>query len=88
MTLSCVLLCPPPLCSVPAVPLAEVALEAAAEPLLWDGGRRDHIINGVVSAGKAIEAALGGVAQDIEGVVAADRVWIVQARPQVLPDSQ
>ena len=34
-------------------------------------------------AGVAIEAALGGVAQDIEGVVKDGEVYVVQTRPQV-----
>ena len=38
----------------------------------------------IAAAAAAVEAACGGVSQDVEGVVAADRrVWVVQTRPQV-----
>jgi alpha-glucan,water dikinase len=67
-------------------PLLETALEAADQPLLWDGGVRERLINGMAGVGRALEAAFGGVAQDIEGVVLPDgQVVVVQSRPQVLP---
>jgi hypothetical protein len=38
----------------------------------------------IAAAAAAVESACGGIAQDVEGVVAADgRVWVVQTRPQV-----
>lgn len=79
----CVLsLCP----SVPVVPLLEVPLEAADQPLLWDGHMRGQLIDSIHKVGQAVEAAFGGVAQDIEGVVLPDgQVVVVQSRPQVLP---
>lgn len=72
--------------SVPVVPLLEVGLEAADQPLLWDGHTRGQLIQGISQVGKAVEAAFGGVAQDIEGVVLPDgQIVVVQSRPQVLP---
>jgi hypothetical protein len=38
----------------------------------------------IAATSAAVVAACGGIAQDVEGVVAADgRVWVVQTRPQV-----
>ena len=38
----------------------------------------------IAAAAVVVEVACGGIAQDVEGVVAADgRVWVVQTRPQV-----
>lgn len=38
----------------------------------------------IASAAAAVEVALDGAAQDVEGCVTADgRVWVVQTRPQV-----
>eukprot|EP00879_Flechtneria_rotunda_P013885 GHRR01014501.1.p1 GENE.GHRR01014501.1~~GHRR01014501.1.p1 ORF type:complete len:183 (+),score=53.76 GHRR01014501.1:675-1223(+) len=72
--------------SVPVVPLSEVTVEAADEPLLWDAGFRSQIIDSIVDVGQAVESAFGGVAQDIEGVWREGQLVVVQARPQVLPD--
>lgn len=72
--------------SVPMTHLLEVPLEAADQPLLWDGGLRERLIGSIAGVGHAVEAAFGGVAQDIEGVVLPDgQVVVVQSRPQVLP---
>lgn len=72
--------------SVPVVPLLEVELEAADQPLLWDGHTRGQLIDSISAAGRAVEGAFGGVAQDVEGVVLPDgQVVVVQSRPQVLP---
>ncbi len=38
----------------------------------------------VAAAAAAVESAVGGAAQDVEGVMTAGgRVWVVQTRPQV-----
>jgi alpha-glucan,water dikinase len=72
--------------SVPVIPLLETTLEAADQPLLWDGHMRGQLISSISQVGKAVEGAFGGVAQDIEGVVLPDgQVVVVQSRPQVLP---
>ncbi|KAF8071284.1 R1 [Scenedesmus sp. PABB004] len=71
--------------SVPVVPLTEVTLEAADEPLLWDGGLRASLIDSIVDAGQAVEAAFGGAPQDIEGVWREGQMVVVQARPQHAP---
>eukprot|EP00878_Enallax_costatus_P030534 GHUV01033246.1.p1 GENE.GHUV01033246.1~~GHUV01033246.1.p1 ORF type:complete len:114 (-),score=19.61 GHUV01033246.1:296-637(-) len=73
--------------SVPVVPLAEVTLEAANEPLFWDPSLRSRLIDSIVDVGQAVEDAFGGVAQDIEGVWREGQLVVVQARPQVLPES-
>ena len=57
-------------------------IDYAREELLWNESLRNHILMGVAGIGTAIEAALGG-AQDIEGVYAKGRFFVVQARPQV-----
>lgn len=69
------------------MPLAEVTIEASDEPLFWDGGLRSRLIDSIVDVGQAVEDAFGGVAQDIEGVWRDGQLVVVQARPQVLPDS-
>jgi alpha-glucan,water dikinase len=72
--------------SVPVEKLLETSLEAAEQPLLWDGHMRGQLIDSISAVGKAVETAFGGVAQDIEGVVLPDgQVVVVQSRPQVLP---
>jgi alpha-glucan,water dikinase len=71
---------------VPFDPLLEVTLEAADQPLLWDPHTRGQLISSISAVGQAVEAAFGGVAQDIEGVVLPQgQVVVVQSRPQVLP---
>lgn len=72
--------------SVPVEKLLETSLEAAEQPLLWDGHMRGQLIDSISAVGKAVETAFGGVAQDIEGVVLPDgQIVVVQSRPQVLP---
>lgn len=49
----------------------------------WQGALQETLLH-IAAAAAAVEAALGGVAQDVEGCVTADgRVWVVQTRPQV-----
>lgn len=71
--------------SVPVVPLDEVLLDAANQPLFWDHALRGQLIDSIVDAGQAIEAAFDGVPQDVEGVWQGGQLTVVQARPQVLP---
>lgn len=66
------------------MPFSEQLLDAAAEPLLWDGAFRQTLIDGLVEVGGAVQAAFGGAPQDVEGVWAGGRFAVVQARPQVL----
>ena len=63
-------------------PSRPARIDYAREELLWNESLRNHILMGVAGIGTAIEAALGG-AQDIEGVYAKGRFFVVQARPQV-----
>jgi alpha-glucan,water dikinase len=72
--------------SVPVVPLSQVTIEAADEPLFWDAGLRSRLIDSIVDVGQAVEDAFGGVAQDIEGLWRDGQLVVVQARPQVLPE--
>ncbi|GAQ90596.1 Carbohydrate-Binding Module Family 45 protein [Klebsormidium nitens] len=70
--------------SVP-VPEAEVhLLDYTTEKLLWDPEFQSQLIEGVVGIAKEVEAAFGGVPQDIEGVYADGKFTVVQSRPQIL----
>jgi alpha-glucan,water dikinase len=70
--------------SVPATPFARGGAAYAEEPLFWDAAFRAATLGRVAAAGAAVEAARGG-AQDVEGCVdGGGRVWVVQARAQVL----
>jgi alpha-glucan,water dikinase len=62
-------------------PSRPARIDYAREELLWNESLRNHILMGVAGIGTAIEATLGG-AQDIEGVYAKGRFFVVQARPQ------
>ncbi len=72
--------------SVPVVQLEEHALDYSNEAVYWDGGMRAGLMKSIAEAGRAVEAAFGGVPQDVEGIVdGGGGVTVVQARPQVLP---
>ena len=51
--------------------------------MVWDEGFRTELLSKIAEAGVAIEAALDGVPQDIEGVVKDGEIYVVQTRPQV-----
>ena len=55
----------------------------ATDPLVRNEEFRDQILLAITECGVAIEAALGGVPQDIEGVVKDGEIYVVQTRPQV-----
>jgi alpha-glucan, water dikinase len=57
-------------------------IDYTGDELLWNEKLRNQILTGVARIGAAVEAALGGP-QDIEGVWAQGRFFVVQARPQV-----
>ena len=61
----------------------ETFADYAADPLVRDESFRDEILLAITECGVAIEAALGGVPQDIEGVVKDGQIYVVQTRPQV-----
>ncbi|PSC73883.1 ABC transporter A family member 2 isoform B [Micractinium conductrix] len=70
--------------SVPFPALNHRAVEYSGEPLLWDDGLRSKVLADLTQLGAGVEAAFGGVPQDIEGVRTADGEWfVVQSRPQV-----
>jgi alpha-glucan,water dikinase len=57
-------------------------LDYEKEALLWDEGLRHRVLEGVAEVGIAVEKVFG-TPQDIEGVYANGRFFVVQARPQV-----
>jgi alpha-glucan,water dikinase len=59
-----------------------VVLDYSGEPLVWDEAFRHRLLGSIARLGAAVEAVLGAP-QDIEGVVAGDELFLVQARPQV-----
>ena len=69
--------------SVPMDAEDESFADYAADPLVRDERFRDEILLAITECGVAIEAALGGVPQDIEGVVKDGEIYVVQTRPQV-----
>jgi len=69
---------------VTVLPLEEAMVDYASEPLLWDAAWRGEPLDGLVELGLAVEDALGGAPQDIEGLVLHGQLAVVQARPQVL----
>ncbi len=67
-------------------PLSGV-LDYSQEPLLWEPEFRDALLAETAALGAEIEAAFGGVPQDIEGVWTGGQYTVVQSRPQVLPNT-
>ena len=55
----------------------------SSDPLVWDAAFQSDLLARIAEAGVAIEAALDGVPQDIEGVVKDGEIYVVQTRPQV-----
>lgn len=70
--------------SIPVLPLKESTVEAASEALLWDAGFRQQLMDDLVEMGAAVEAAFGGIPQDIEGAWRDGKLTVVQSRPQVV----
>ena len=69
--------------SVPMDEEETIHADYATDPLVWDEGFRTELLSKIAEAGVAIEAALDGVPQDIEGVVKDGEIYVVQTRPQV-----
>jgi alpha-glucan,water dikinase len=63
-------------------PPREVTLDYTNDPLVWDKAFRSRFVETLRRLGDTVEAALGAP-QDIEGVYAKERYYVVQARPQV-----
>lgn len=57
-------------------------LDYEKEELLWNGELRNRVVDGLAELGAAVEGVFGAP-QDIEGVYAKGRFFVVQARPQV-----
>lgn len=58
------------------------AVSYANEPLMWDSNFREGLVNKLVVVAKAVEDLIGS-AQDIEGCIVGDEVYLVQARAQI-----
>ena len=64
---------------------AETVVDYTDDPLLTDAGYQAKVMAMLAEASVAVERAMGGKPQDIEGVITEDdRLVIVQSRPQVL----
>jgi alpha-glucan,water dikinase len=68
--------------SVLLEPAAETILDYSVDALVWDEGFRRELIAGLLRVGLEIER-LAGAPQDIEGVVAQGKFYVVQTRPQM-----
>jgi alpha-glucan,water dikinase len=64
-------------------PADERRVSYANEKLVNDSGFRERIIRKMKEVGLAVENAFDGQAQDIEGVIKGEQVYVVQSRPQV-----
>jgi alpha-glucan,water dikinase len=69
--------------SVPMDKEQTLHADYSADPLVWDQDFQAKLLTKIAEAGVAIEAALDGVPQDIEGVVKGGEIYVVQTRPQV-----
>jgi alpha-glucan, water dikinase len=54
----------------------------ANEPLMWDASFRDGLVKKLVAVAKAVEDLVGS-AQDIEGCLVGDQIFLLQTRAQV-----
>lgn len=70
--------------SYPTVPAKEATIDYAHDPLVESDQFREQLLEKIFAVGKKTEAAMGGVPQDIEGVVKDGDVHVVQTRPQIL----
>jgi alpha-glucan,water dikinase len=57
-------------------------LDYRGERLVWEPSFRDELLRRIARIGLEVEGALGAP-QDVEGAVAGDQFYVVQARPQV-----
>ena len=69
--------------SVPMDKESTLHADYSGDALVWDAETQRKVLTKIAEAGVAIEAALGGVAQDIEGVVKDGEIYVVHTRPQV-----
>ena len=60
----------------------KVVLDYSRDPIIVDKAFQTSLLSRIVEAGKIIEG-LFGCPQDIEGVVKAGTIFVVQARPQI-----
>ena len=68
--------------SIPMARPREVTLDYATEPLVWDNDFQRIFLFNIAKIGTIIERNMG-CPQDIEGVYAKGRYYVVQTRPQV-----
>jgi alpha-glucan,water dikinase len=57
-------------------------LSYTEEPIVWDDKFRNDILSAITNIGIAIEQVMGSP-QDIEGVYAKGKYYVVQTRPQI-----
>ena len=69
--------------SVPMVEHSRRTMSYRHEKILNDRGFTDEMMVKIAKASAAVEEAMGGVPQDIEGCVVGGEVYVVQTRPQV-----
>ena len=60
----------------------EMSLKSSEEPLIWNNGFREELMTTITRLGTVVEKIMGSP-QDIEGVFANGRYYVVQTRPQV-----
>lgn len=70
--------------SYPTVPTEEATIDYASDPLVDSEQFRMELLERIFASGRKAEAAMGGVPQDIEGVVRDGVLHVVQTRPQIL----
>ena len=69
----------------PGVPgMVEVRVDYSRQALTVDPKARETLGARLGAVGRALQAELGGVAQDVEGAVVGDAIVVVQSRPQPL----
>jgi len=70
--------------SICAKPDTPCAVKLHRLQIITDPGYRQNLLQRLADVGRQVEAAFGGMPQDIEGCVdPQDRIFIVQSRPQV-----
>lgn len=69
--------------SIMVVPGVEFEVSYKGEGLMVDEKFRWELMRRLKEVGVSVEKAFGGVEQDIEGVVKDNKIYLVQARPQI-----
>jgi phosphoglucan,water dikinase len=64
--------------------MGAVPVDYSRQPLTRDPNARQALGTRLGAVGRALQAELGGVPQDVEGALVGDVVYVVQSRPQPL----